>query len=116
MSDPKPYFLRGERRWDSNVKIPGKRAEVGRHDRVSDTSQARGEGEQKEAKKTSDISSQVSHGLQVSSSAQCVLCSVYFSAQLNKLRPILKFKKYYPIEHIFVPACSSARKIHFFKF
>ena len=26
-------------------------------------------------------------------SAQCVLCSVYFSVQLNKLRPILKFKK-----------------------
>ena len=48
--------------------------------------------------------------------AQCALCSVYFSAQLNKLRPILKFKKYYHIEHIFVPACSSARKIHFFKF
>ena len=50
------------------------------------------------------------------STAQCVLCSVYFSAQLNKLRPILKLKKYYPIQHIFVPACSSARKIHFFKF
>ena len=49
-------------------------------------------------------------------SAQCVLCKVYFSAQPNKLRPILKFEKYYPIEHIFVPACSSARKIHFFKF
>ena len=49
-------------------------------------------------------------------SAQCVLCSVYFSAQLNKLRPILKFKKYYPLEHIFVPACSGARKMHFFKF
>ena len=48
-------------------------------------------------------------------SAQCVLCKVYFSVQLNKLRPILKFNKYYPIEHIFVPACSSARKIHFFK-
>ena len=31
------------------------------------------------------------------SNAQCVLCSVYFSAALNKLRPILKFKKYYPI-------------------
>ena len=30
--------------------------------------------------------------------AQCVLCKVYFSAQPNKLRPILKFKKYYPIE------------------
>ena len=27
-----------------------------------------------------------------------------------------KFEKYYPIEHIFVPACSSARKEHFFKF
>ena len=48
--------------------------------------------------------------------AQCVLCKVYFSAQTNKLRPILKFEKYYSIEHIFVPACSSARKIHFFKF
>ena len=45
----------------------------------------------------------------------CVLCKVYFSAQLNKLRLILKFEKYYPIEHIFVPACSSARKIHFSK-
>ena len=28
---------------------------------------------------------------------------------------ILKFKEYYPIEHIFVPACSSAWKIHFFQ-
>ena len=44
--------------------------------------------------------------------AQCVLCKVYFSAQPNKLKHILKFRKYYPIEHIFVPACSSARKIH----
>ena len=26
--------------------------------------------------------------------AQCVLCKVYFSAQPNKLRPILKFEKY----------------------
>ena len=46
--------------------------------------------------------------------AQCVLCKVYFSAQTNKLRPILKFEKYYSIEHIFFPACLSARKIHFF--
>ena len=49
-------------------------------------------------------------------SAQCVLCKVYFSAQPNKLRPVLKFRKYFPVEHIFVPACSSVRKIHFFKF
>ena len=49
-------------------------------------------------------------------SAQYVFCKVYFSAQPNKLRHILNFDKYYPIEHIFVPACSSARKIHFFKF
>ena len=48
--------------------------------------------------------------------AQYVFCKVYFSAQPNKLRPILKFRKYFPVEHIFVPACSSARKIHFFKF
>ena len=48
--------------------------------------------------------------------AQYVFCKVYFSAQPNKLRPILKFEKYFPVEHIFVPACSSARKIHFFKF
>ena len=48
--------------------------------------------------------------------AQCVLCKVYFSAQPNKLRPISKFKEYYPFEHIFVSACSSARKEHFFKF
>ena len=39
------------------------------------------------------------------SSAQCVLCSVYFSAQPNKLRPILKFKRYYP----FAKASSSLR-------
>ena len=63
----------------------------------------------------------MSHGITslhcpYSNSAQCVLCKVYFSAQLNKLRPILKLKKYYPIEHIFVPAFSSARKIHFLKF
>ena len=29
-------------------------------------------------------------------SAHCVLCAVYFSVQPNKLRPILKFKEYYP--------------------
>ena len=50
------------------------------------------------------------------SSAQWVFCKVYFSAQPNKLRPILKFRKYFPVEHIFVSACSSARKVHFFKF
>ena len=49
-------------------------------------------------------------------SAQYVFCKVYFSAQPNKLRPILKFEKYYPIEHIIVPACSSVRKIHFLSF
>ena len=52
----------------------------------------------------------------VDHSAQYAFCKVYFSAQPNKLRHILNFDKYYPIEHIFVPACSSARKIHFFKF
>ena len=31
--------------------------------------------------------------MKICSSAQCVLCKVYFSAQLNKLRPVLKFKK-----------------------
>ena len=50
----------------------------------------------------------------VRTTVQCVLCKVYFSARPNKLRPVLKFKEYYPIEHIFAPACSSARKIHFF--
>ena len=48
--------------------------------------------------------------------AQCVVCKVYFSAQPNNLKLIFNFEKYYPIEHIFVPACSSARKEHFFKF
>ena len=46
--------------------------------------------------------------------AKGVLCSVYFSAQPNKLRPILKFEFCYPNEHIFVAACSSVRKIHLF--
>ena len=50
------------------------------------------------------------------SNALCAVRKVYFSAQPNKLRPILKFRKYFPVEHIFVPACSSVRKIHFFKF
>ena len=49
-------------------------------------------------------------------SALCAVRKVYFSAQPNNLKLILNFDKYYPIEHIFVPACSSARKIHFFKF
>ena len=48
--------------------------------------------------------------------ALCAVRKVYFSAQLNNLKLILNFQKYYPIEHIFVPACSSVRKIHFFKF
>ena len=32
-------------------------------------------------------------GGKILSTAQCVLCKVYFSAQPNKLRPILKLKK-----------------------
>ena len=32
--------------------------------------------------------------------AQFVFCAVYFSAQPNKLRPILKLEKYYPIEQL----------------
>ena len=36
-------------------------------------------------------------------------CSVYFPAQWNKLRPISKFEFWYPIEHIFAPACSNVR-------
>ena len=48
--------------------------------------------------------------------ALCAVRKVYFSAQPNNLKLILNFQKYYPIEHIFVPACSSARKEHFFKF
>ena len=48
--------------------------------------------------------------------AQCAVCKVYFSTQPNNLKLILNFQKYYPLEHIFVPACSSARKEHFFKF
>ena len=47
-------------------------------------------------------------------SEQCAVCKVYFSAQPNNLKLILNFQKYHPIEHIFVPACSSARKIRFF--
>ena len=34
--------------------------------------------------------------------AHCVLCAVYFSAQPKKLRPILKFKEYYPIVSLLV--------------
>ena len=49
-------------------------------------------------------------------SAQCVLCKVYFSAQPNKLRPILKFKKILSYWTYICQACSSARKIHYFKF
>ena len=39
----------------------------------------------------------------MSSSAQCELCSVYFFAQPNKLRPILRFEFWYPIDHTFAP-------------
>ena len=55
-------------------------------------------------------------GRRNSHSALCAVRKVYFSAQPNNLKLILDFQKYYPIEHIFVPACSSARKEHFFKF
>ena len=48
--------------------------------------------------------------------AKGVLCSVYFSAQPNKLRPILKFEFCYPNKHIFAAACSSVRKVHVFTF
>ena len=36
-------------------------------------------------------------GRRNSYSAQCAVCKVYFSAQPNKLKPILNFQKYYPI-------------------
>ena len=45
----------------------------------------------------------------------CTLCSIFFRAT-EQAQTYLKIKEYSPIEHIFVPACSSARKIHFFKF
>ena len=47
-----------------HMKRPGKGAEVGRHDRVSDASQPRGGGEQQEAN-TSNTASQAPHHLQV---------------------------------------------------
>ena len=43
-------------------------------------------------------------------SAHCVLCAVYFSAQQNKLRPILKRKKYYLIEIYFSQLVRVRRK------
>ena len=42
----------------------------------------------------------------------CTMCTL----QPNKLRPIYEFEFWYPIKHIFVQACSSVRKIHFFTF
>ena len=57
----------------------------------------------------------VTHSLVNHYNAQCVLCAVYFSRnRTSSDLCILKFEKYYPTEHIFVPACSSARKMHFF--
>ena len=43
---------------------------------------------------------------------QCTMCCLgsMFSFQPSKLRHILKFKSWYTIEHIFVPACSVGRK------
>ena len=42
---------------------------------------------------------------------QCTMCTLgsLSSSQPNKLRHILKFLSWYPIQHIFVPACSIAR-------
>ena len=65
---------------------------------------------------TNKSSSMEMESVPMISSAQCVVCKVYFSVQPNNLKLILNFQKYYPFEHIFVPACSSARKEHFFKF
>ena len=44
-------------------------------------------------------------------SLQCTMCCLgsLSSSQPNKLRHILKFLSWYPIQHIFVPACSIAR-------
>ena len=41
----------------------------------------------------------------------CTMCCLgsLSSSQPNKLRHILKFLSWYPIQHIFVPACSIAR-------
>ena len=57
----------------------------------------------------------VGEGEEKDTIALCAVRKVYFSAQPNNLKLILNFEKYYPIEHIFVPACSSAPKIHFFQ-
>ena len=66
--------------------------------------------------KSQDLPKRLSSPTPVSCNALCAVRKVYFSAQPNNLKLILNFRKYYPVEHIFVPACSSARKIHFFKF
>ena len=67
-------------------------------------------------KLSESLPSQTGGGHCCPGNALCAVRKVYFSAQPNKLRPILKFRKYFPVEPIFVPACSSVRKIHFFKF
>ena len=43
---------------------------------------------------------------------QCTMCCLgsMISSQPNKLRPVLKFVFWYPIQHIFVLACPIARK------
>ena len=50
--------------------------------------------------------------------SQCTMCTLFsiFSRATEKLRPILEFEFWYHNEHIFVPACSSVRKIHFVTF
>ena len=50
-------------------------------------------------------------------SAQCVLCKVYFSAQPNKVKPILKFQKYWKILNIYLSQLVRVRgKYTFFSF
>ena len=49
---------------------------------------------------------------------QCTLwslCSIFFHTT-EQAHPYLKFKEYYPIEHVFIPACSSALKYNCLSF
>ena len=46
---------------------------------------------------TEQVSKVSTEQVDKTSTAQCAVCKVYFSAQPNKLKPILNFQKYYPI-------------------
>ena len=60
----------------------------------------------------------LSRFLQLTNGNQCTMCNLFsiFFRATEQAQTYLKIWVWHPIKHVFVPACSSVRKVHLFTF